>query len=123
MEELDPHPADALLRELGAWDAWDDVRRDEAADAADLRRALEWADAAEKLAGQGRDVPARHALRRRWEPRAAPVAEPDAPEPCTRVAGQFAELSCAALAVAEPRALPQSELRAERSRKLSEAPE
>ena len=100
------------------WDAWAVVRRDEAVDAADLRPAPAWADVVGKSAGRGRDVPARPAWRRRWELQAAPAAELGAPAPYTRVAGRFAEQSCAVLGLAELRALPPLEPQAERSQKL-----
>jgi hypothetical protein len=49
---------DANLRARRAWDAWDDVHRDEAAGAGclDRRRKLGDAGYAEKLAGRGRGV-------------------------------------------------------------------
>jgi hypothetical protein len=64
--------ADANLRAQRAWDAWDGVRRDEAADAGRLFRRRELADArcVEKLAGRERGVRERdaklHWARRRW---------------------------------------------------------
>lgn len=91
-------------------------------DGADLRRAPAWVDVFEKLAGRGRDVLVRRALRRRWELQAAPVAEPGARALCTRVVARFVEQSCAVLAVAEPRALPPLEPQAEHSRKPLASP-
>lgn len=63
---------DANLRARRAWDAWDGVRRDEAADAVRRVRRRELADGryAEKLAGRARGVRARDVrllrARRHW---------------------------------------------------------
>jgi hypothetical protein len=59
-------------------------------------------------------------LPRRSERQAAPAAEPDAPEPCTRAAARSAERSCAGPEAAGPLASRQLEPRAERSLKRSE---
>jgi hypothetical protein len=109
--------ADALPRALAAWDAWGDVRRDEAVDAADLRLDPRRAGAAEKLVGRARDGPVQADLRRRLELRVAPEAELAAPAPYTRVAGQFVERSCAVRAEAETLVLPQPEVLAVHSPK------
>ena len=94
--EQDLHPAAALQRELAAWDAWDDVRRDEARGAADLReQRLAPGDDAEKLAARVPGVRERRAWRHQWELRAAPAEAALAePEPCTQDVGRFEARSC-----------------------------
>ena len=93
-------------------DAWDDVRRDEAADAGDLHRVLVQADDAERSVGRERDDRGRHALRRRLELPAGLAAEPDAPALCTQAAAPSAERSCVALEAPELQALLQPEAQA-----------
>jgi len=100
--------ADAHRQGLAASDAWDGVRRDEAAVAADHRGLHPaQADGVGKLAGREQDAPERHASHHRLELQAvlAEEAEPDV------------ERSCVAPAVAAPLALPPPEAR---SRKLPE---
>lgn len=112
--------ADAHRQGLAASDAWDGVRRDEAAVAADHRGLHPaQADGVGKLAGREQDAPERHASHHRLELQAvlAEEAEPDVPELCKPVAVQFVERSCVAPAVAAPLALPPPEAR---SRKLPE---
>jgi hypothetical protein len=100
-EEPVQRPVDAPLPELAAWDAWGDVRRDEAVDAAHPGLRLPWAGGAEKSAGRELDAQARDAERWQWGHRAAPAAELAAEELCTPDVVRFAERSCAALEVAE----------------------
>jgi hypothetical protein len=71
---------------------------------------LAWVGDAEKLAGLGRVVQQKAALRRRSELLAALAAgvERDAPELCIRAGDRSAERSCAALEVVEQLALEQS---------------
>jgi hypothetical protein len=88
--------AGALLQAPTAWDASAFARRDAAAD--ELHRELRRpsADAAEKLVGQARDVPALDALRRRSELRVAPAVGSIGSELYIPDAAQFVERSCAA---------------------------
>jgi hypothetical protein len=103
---------DAVQKEPGAWDAWDDARRDGTEDAHRVRQSHyppELAAGAEKSAGQERGVQARGD--RAWggslrlELRAAQAVASFVPELCTPDAVQFVERSCAARAEPELQAL------------------
>ena len=85
----------------------DDVRRDEAADAARPELHPERADAAEKSVGRERGDRERHAWRRQLERRVAPAVERDAQGPCTPVVARFAERSCGVRVAGEPLTLPR----------------
>jgi len=104
-EARDLLPADAHPQALAAWDAWDDVRRDEAADAARPELHPARAGAAEKSVGRERGVRERHAWRRQSGLQVAPGVELGALALYIQVAARSAERSYEALVAAESRAL------------------
>ena len=80
-----PLPADARPRATAAWDASACARQDAAADVARQELFPQPAVGAERSAGRVRDVRERDVTCRRWERRAARVAQWDAEAPCIRV--------------------------------------
>ena len=98
---------DERLQATGAWDAWDDVRLDAAADA-QRRRAFAGADA-EKSAGRVPDVRARGELCRQPARSIELRARRDELEPCRRDEARFEARSCVELVVPQGRAEQQPE--------------
>jgi hypothetical protein len=116
-EALDPRPADALPQATAAWDASACVHPDATVDAPRREVRPPSADGAERLVAQAQAAQVQDDSSRQWELQAAPAAALAATEPCTRVAVQSVERSCAAPEVAEQSDEPQSEPLAECSLK------